>query len=76
VSEAMVRVKVLWRFSNLPGRMMATTLFKDATYSVSELVRSIQRGTIALPDIQRPFVWEPSKVRSLFDLMYRQHHGL
>jgi hypothetical protein len=35
---------------------MATTLFKDATYSVSGLVEGIKRGNIALPDIQRPFV--------------------
>lgn len=50
---------------------MAATLFKDATYSVGRLVDDIQRGTIALPDIQRPFVWHAAKVRSLFDSMYR-----
>lgn len=50
---------------------MAAALFKDATYSVARLVEDIQRGTIALPDIQRPFVWHASKVRSLFDSMYR-----
>ena len=28
-------------------------------------------GEIGLPDIQRPFVWKNSKVRDLFDSMYR-----
>ncbi|MEK7406839.1 MAG: DUF262 domain-containing protein, partial [Acidobacteriota bacterium] len=28
-------------------------------------------GDIGLPDIQRPFVWTPTKVRDLFDSMYR-----
>lgn len=50
---------------------MATTLFKDATYSVMRLVDDIRRGSIALPDIQRPFVWQAAKVRSLFDSMYK-----
>ena len=28
-------------------------------------------GEIGLPDIQRPFVWTPTKVRDLFDSMYK-----
>ena len=36
---------------------MATTLFKDTTYSVFGLVEDITQGEVALPDIQRPFVW-------------------
>lgn len=50
---------------------MASTLFKDTTYSLSGLVEDIKRGEVALPDIQRPFVWQASKVRDLFDSMYR-----
>lgn len=50
---------------------MALTLFKDSTYDLSGLVEGIDRGDIALPDIQRPFVWSSSKVRDLFDSMYR-----
>lgn len=48
---------------------MATTLFSDTTYSVQTLVDNIQRGEIALPDIQRPFVWQAAQVRDLFDSM-------
>ncbi|GLX07944.1 DUF262 domain-containing protein [Microbispora sp. NBRC 16548] len=50
---------------------MATMLFRDASYPVSYLVQSIDQGDIALPDIQRPFVWQATKVRSLFDSMYK-----
>src|SRR4051794_820272 len=50
---------------------MAITLFKDTTYSVSLLIESIGRGEVALPDIQRPFVWQASKVRDLLDSMYK-----
>jgi len=50
---------------------MATTLFKDTTYSVFGLMEDIKQGEVALPDIQRPFVWGASKVRDLLDSMYK-----
>lgn len=50
---------------------MATTLFKEVTYSLSKLVEDIELGEIGLPDIQRPFVWKNNKVRDLFDSMFR-----
>lgn len=34
-------------------------------------MEQIKRGEIALPDIQRPFVWSTTKVRDLFDSMYK-----
>jgi len=50
---------------------MSVTLFKDTTYNLTGLVENIRRGEIALPDIQRPFVWAQAKVRDLFDSMYK-----
>lgn len=50
---------------------MNTTLFKEVGYSLSKLVSDIEMGEIGLPDIQRPFVWKNTKVRDLFDSMYR-----
>jgi hypothetical protein len=35
------------------------------------LISGIGMGTIALPEIQRPFVWPNAKIRNLFDSMYR-----
>lgn len=50
---------------------MSTTLFKEVGYSLSKLIDDIEMGQIGLPDIQRPFVWKNSKVRDLFDSMFR-----
>ena len=47
------------------------TLYKDTNYSLTHLIEGIKHGNIALPDIQRPFVWSAAKVRDLFDSMYR-----
>jgi hypothetical protein len=46
-------------------------LFKEVSYPVSKLVEDIHLGELALPDIQRPFVWANAKVRDLFDSMYQ-----
>ena len=50
---------------------MKATLFKEVGYSLSKLIEDIDIGEIGLPDIQRPFVWPATKVRDLFDSMYR-----
>ncbi|OVE73942.1 hypothetical protein BVX94_02390 [bacterium B17] len=50
---------------------MSETVFKKVDYDLSSLVKYIELGEIGLPDIQRPFVWKNSKVRDLFDSMYR-----
>ncbi|GLK06381.1 MULTISPECIES: GmrSD restriction endonuclease domain-containing protein [Brachybacterium] len=38
---------------------------------MDQLVSGVQQGSISLPDLQRPFVWPATKVRDLFDSMYR-----
>jgi hypothetical protein len=50
---------------------MAETLFKEVRYDLGSLMKFIELGEIGLPDIQRPFVWKNSKIRDLFDSMYR-----
>ena len=47
------------------------TLYRDTGYSLVHLIEDIKHGNIALPDIQRPFVWSTAKTRDLFDSMYR-----
>lgn len=47
------------------------TLFKDVKYNLNTLIQNIDIGTIALPEIQRPFVWKDKKVRDLFDSLYK-----
>ena len=50
---------------------MAPTLYRDTGYSLTHLIEEIKHGKIALPDIQRPFVWSSAQVRDLFDSLYR-----
>jgi hypothetical protein len=47
------------------------TCFKRVDYDLSNPLNYIDIGDIGLPDIQRPFVWSNTKVRDLFDSMYR-----
>lgn len=46
-------------------------LFKKVDYNLQSLIQQIDIGTIGLPDLQRPFVWKDTKVRDLFDSMYK-----
>ena len=50
---------------------MSRTLFRTTSFDLDHLVKNIERGDVALPDIQRPFVWSAAKARDLFDSMYR-----
>ena len=38
---------------------------------ISNLLSDIQMGSIAIPEIQRPFVWSSTKVRDLMDSLYQ-----
>lgn len=40
-------------------------------YSVSNILNWVQAKEIAIPEIQRPFVWDSSRVRDLMDSLYR-----
>lgn len=50
---------------------MADVLFRKVDYTLKKLMEDIEMGETGLPDIQRPFVWNTTKVRDLFDSMYR-----
>ena len=39
--------------------------------SVENIISSIKEGEIAIPEIQRPFVWDGLKVRDLMDSLYK-----
>ncbi|HEX6012791.1 MAG TPA: DUF262 domain-containing protein [Geminicoccaceae bacterium] len=49
---------------------MTQTIFTKVDYTLGGLVGEIELGSIGLPDIQRPFVWQNAKVRNLLDSMY------
>ncbi|MDG0059165.1 DUF262 domain-containing protein [Priestia sp. P5] len=41
--------------------------------NVNALISWIEQGIVAIPEIQRPFVWKPSKVRDLLDSLYNDY---
>jgi len=47
------------------------TLYSNQSSTVQQLVSQVEQGALALPDIQRPFVWKNTKVRDLLDSMFR-----
>lgn len=46
-------------------------LFNVNQHSVQFLLSQIEAKLIAIPEIQRPFVWSSSKVRDFVDSLYR-----
>ncbi|MGJ9460474.1 GmrSD restriction endonuclease domain-containing protein [Oceanobacillus sp. CF4.6] len=41
--------------------------------TVNILIGWIEEDIVAIPEIQRPFVWKPSKVRDLLDSLYKDY---
>jgi hypothetical protein len=53
------------------GMGMAVQLFSKVDYPLTTLVGLIENGQLGLPELQRPFVWERTQVRDLFDSLYK-----
>ena len=45
--------------------------FSVNSYSVEQIINWIRSKEIAIPEIQRPFVWDGKKVRDLIDSLYK-----
>jgi len=50
---------------------MATQRYTVTPHPIETLLTWVKEGEIAIPEIQRPFVWEATKVRNLLDSLYR-----
>lgn len=50
---------------------MAAPKYSVNQHPVETLLTWVKSGAIAIPEIQRPFVWEPTKVRNLLDSLYQ-----
>lgn len=50
---------------------MATQRYSVTPHPIETLLSWVKSGEIAIPEIQRPFVWEPTKVRNLLDSLYQ-----
>lgn len=49
---------------------MTTQRYTVTPHPIDTLLTWIKSGEIAIPEIQRPFVWEATKVRNLLDSLY------
>lgn len=49
---------------------MKNNVYTKVDYTLRGLISKIELGEIALPDLQRPFIWTNSAVRDLFDSLY------
>lgn len=50
---------------------MSTQRYSVTPHPIDTLLTWVKSGEIAIPEIQRPFVWEATKVRNLLDSLYR-----
>lgn len=50
---------------------MATQRYSVTPHSIETLLTWVKSGEIAIPEIQRPFVWDATKVRNLLDSLYQ-----
>ena len=50
---------------------MTTQRYTVTPHPVGTLLAWVEAGQIAIPEIQRPFVWEATKVRNLLDSLYQ-----
>ena len=44
--------------------------YEPSTKSIESILGFINSGEVAIPEIQRPFVWKPKQVRDLIDSLY------
>lgn len=47
-----------------------TEKYNASNVSLEQILNYIKSGEIAIPEIQRPFVWKPRQVRDLIDSLY------
>src|SRR6185295_6187149 len=50
---------------------MATQRYSVTPHPIETILTWVKSGEIAIPEIQRPFVWEATKVRNLLDSLYQ-----
>ncbi len=50
---------------------MSTQRYTVTPHPIDTLLTWVKSGEIAIPEIQRPFVWDATKVRNMLDSLYR-----
>ena len=52
-------------------KMQQSQLYEISSHTIGSIIYWIKHDEIAIPEIQRPFVWDKIKVRNLIDSIYR-----
>jgi len=50
---------------------MSTQRYSVTPHPIETLLTWVKSGEVAIPEIQRPFVWDATKVRNLLDSLYQ-----
>jgi uncharacterized protein with ParB-like and HNH nuclease domain len=50
---------------------MSTQRYSVTPHPIETLLTWVKSGEIAIPEIQRPFVWQATQVRTLLDSLYQ-----
>ena len=50
---------------------MSTQRYSIAPHPLDTLLAWVRSREIAIPEIQRPFVWDATRVRNLLDSLYK-----
>lgn len=51
-------------------RFIMAEKYNASNIALEQILNYIKSGEIAIPEIQRPFVWKPKQVRDLIDSLY------
>lgn len=54
----------------MEGAVVTIQRYSVNQHSIQTLLTWIESGEIAIPEIQRPFVWNASKIRDFIDSLY------
>ena len=57
--------------AKLHGGKVSAQLYSVTPHPIETILTWVKSKAIAIPEIQRPFVWESAKVRDLLDSLYR-----
>lgn len=47
--------------------------YNASNITLEQILNFIKSGEVAIPEIQRPFVWKPRQVRDLIDSLYTDY---
>ena len=63
-------IKCVYLYQYKSNRNAMAEKYNPSNIALEQILNFIKSGEIAIPEIQRPFVWKPKQVRDLIDSLY------